>query len=156
MPFINGNFPIFHMFKNHHILLHKPSNFIQELKTYDEVIVTDISFGDLTLPNMKTFDYHGDLDKRCGTWQFYYNCVPKEKHTKSQNKFVYLVDVYDNWKISDPLCHSACLLNGFFLALTGSRYKELIHFQTINDSIWRDIFHEHHRSNWMTFNESNQ
>ena len=122
---------------------HRTSNFVQELKTYDEVIVTDISFGDLTLPNMKTFDHHGDLDdKHCGTWQFYYNCVPKEKHTKSQDKFVHLVDVYDNWKTSDPLFHSACLLNGFFLALTGSRCKARIQFQTINDSIWRDIFHQ--------------
>ena len=121
---------------------HITSNFVQELKTYDEVIVTDISFGDSTLPNMKTFDHHEDLDEHCGTWQFYYNCIPKEKHTKSQNKFVYLVEVYDNWKISDPLFHSACLLNGFFLALTGSRYKECIHFQTINDSIWRNIFHQ--------------
>ena len=48
--------------------VHITSNFVQELKTYDEVIVTDISFGDLTLPIMKTFDHHGDLDdKHCGT-----------------------------------------------------------------------------------------
>lgn len=92
------------------------ANFADSLSVYEKVYVVDISFGEYTKPNMITLDHHTpETAGHCGTWLFYKHIIPKERHTIIQDRFVELVDVYDEWKNSDKFWRRALALNRLFL-----------------------------------------
>ena len=98
------------------------------IESYDEVIVTDLSFAPEQVPvNMTIFDHHESSkwlmydpsskhqwnDKSCGT-ELFYNKFWIKQRTPIINQFVELVRVYDIWQSDDKRFAQATDLNRFF------------------------------------------
>ena len=112
-------------------------------RDFDEVIVTDISFGEFIQPNMREFDHHGIHDEgRCGTWLFYYNYIPNELHTGRLDSFVRSVDAYDTWKRDDhEWFEKGKWWNYLFIQLTNGLHRTNynLNLSHIEGSPWRRV-----------------
>lgn len=115
---------------------HLTPEFAHSLEIFDEVVVTDISFGENKNDNMVEFDHHDKDEDHCGSWLFYNNFIPKKYHNKASDEFVELVDTYDNWRINDKF-EKAKQLNSLFIHYTKDVKGYEMH--EISDGAYKDF-----------------